>query len=263
MVVERRSDLMPPGRKVGSGNGGSRREELLAWGREYRDKGMIWRGAPRRLPPLPEGARVLELGCGNGKTLQGMLGRPWRVAAVDVSPQALRLGKGLAEEMCRRGDHLRPEPSTPSGVPPPPAPPAGRVPPANRLEFVAADAVQLPFRDSSFDAVFAFHVLGHLREGDRIKAAGEAARVLKAKGRLFFIEFEVEDMRAGEGVEVEEMTFRRGGGVITHYFTEAEGLELFDMLRPVSILTDRRVTRIMGRDHLRSEVEAEFIKEEG
>lgn len=254
---------MPPGRKAGSGEGGSRWEELLAWSREYRDKGRIWRGAPRRLPPLPAGARVLELGCGNGKTLQGMLGRPWRVAAVDVSPQALRLGGDLAEETRRRGDHLRQEPSTSSGVPPPPGPPANRVPVANRPEFVAADAVHLPFKGSTFDAVFAFHVLGHIREGDRIKAAGEAARVLKAKGRLFFLEFGVEDMRAGRGEEVETMTFRRGGGVTTHYFTEAEVLELFDMLRPVSILTDRRVTRIMGRDHLRSEVEAEFIKEEG
>ena len=65
------------------------------------------------------------------------------------------------------------------------------------------------------------------------------------------------------GVEVESRTFGRGGGVVTHYFSKVEVVELFDILRPASIRTDRRLTRIKGVDHLRSEVAAEFIKQEG
>lgn len=248
-------------------DGGGRKEDLIAWDREYREKGRVWRGAPAKLPDLPEGSRVLELGCGNGKTLAAMLRRPWRVAALDISTLALRLGRDLAEEVSCRRDPDRPDSSASFGPQAPLGPPARRVSSNHRhhpagLDFVAADASLLPFREGGFDAVIAFHVLGHLRERDRRRAAGEAARVLKGGGRLFFLEFGVDDMRAGKGEEVEAMTFRRGGGVVTHYFSEEEVVELFDILRPVSMITDRRLTRIRGVDHLRSEVAAEFIKQE-
>jgi SAM-dependent methyltransferase len=217
------------------GKEGGRKEDLLAWNREYREKGRIWRGAPAKLADLPSGSRVLELGCGNGKTLAAMLKRPWRIAALDLSPLAVRLGGEIAAS-------LKDAPS--------------------EADLLVADVASLPFQDAVFDAVFAFHVIGHLREKDRRRAAREAARVLKADGCLFFLEFGVEDMRAGKGEEVEADTFRRGGGVLTHYFSEAEVLELFDTLQPISIGTDRRLTRIRGRDHVRSEVEAEFINVE-
>jgi SAM-dependent methyltransferase len=217
------------------GKEGGRKEDLLAWNREYREKGRIWRGAPAKLADLPSGSRVLELGCGNGKTLAAMLKRPWRIAALDLSPLAVRLGGEIAAS-------LKDAPS--------------------EADLLVADVASLPFQDAVFDAVFAFHVIGHLRENDRRRAAREAVRVLKADGCLFFLEFGVEDMRAGKGEEVEADTFRRGGGVLTHYFSEAEVLELFDTLQPISIGTDRRLTRIRGRDHVRSEVEAEFINVE-
>lgn len=210
-----------------------RRETLLAWNREYRDKGRIWRGAPPRLPDLPSGSRVLELGCGNGKTLAAMMKQPWRIAAIDLSPLAVKLSWKIAVS-------LKDAPA--------------------KADLMAADVMALPFQDAVFNAVFAFHVIGHLRFDERRRAAREAARVLKADGRLFFLEFGVEDMRAGKGQEVEPSTFRRGGGVLTHYFSEGEVLELFDVLRPASIRTDRRSTRIKGQDHVRAEVGAEFIK---
>ena len=216
-------------------DGGGRKEDLLAWDRQYGEKGRIWRGAPAKIPDLPAGSRVLELGCGNGKTLAAMLRRPWRVTALDISTLALRLGRDSSKDRYH---------------------PAGP-------DFVAADAVHLPFQEGGFDAVIAFHVLGHLREIDRRRAAAEAARVLRGGGQLFFLDFGVDDMRAGKGEEVEAMTFRRGGGVFTHYFTEGEVIELFDILRLTSMITDRRLTRIRGVDHLRSEVAAEFIKQEG
>ena len=249
------------------GGGGGRKEDLIAWDRQYREKGRIWRGAPAKIPDLPEGSRVLELGCGNGKTLAAMLRRSWRVAALDISTLALRLGRDLAEEVSRRRDPDRPDSSASFAPLAPLGPPSRRASSNHRdhpvvLDFVAADASHLPFREGGFDAVIAFHVLGHLRESDRHRAAAEAARVLRRGGRLFFLEFGVDDMRAGKGEEVEAMTFRRGGGVVTHYFSKGEVVELFDTLSPVSMTTDRRLTRIRGVDHLRSEVAAEFIKQE-
>ena len=47
---------------------------------------------------------------------------------------------------------------------------------------VVGDAHHLPFRDASFDRVFAFNVFEHLREPAR--AAAEIARVLKPTGAV-------------------------------------------------------------------------------
>jgi ubiquinone/menaquinone biosynthesis C-methylase UbiE len=179
------------------------------------------------LPSLPEGSVVLELGCGNGKTFSAMLGQPWCIVALDVSMAAVRL--------CR-------------------------IHGANKGVFLAADASCLPFQDNSFDAVFAFHILGHVLFDDREMMAREAFRVLKNGGMLFFRDFEGEDMRCGIGDEVEPKTYQRGQGVVTHYFTEVEARSLFHQLKPISTSTARWKMRIKDQEKNRSEVEAVFQK---
>ncbi len=196
---------------------------LSAWERDYRSRGRLWGGGIKDLPALPEGSRVLELGCGDGKTLAAMPG-DWRITALDISSGALRLS--------RRGD----------------------------AALILADACRLPLQEESFDAVFAFHVTGHLLRPGREALAREAARVLRSGGSLFLREFGAEDMRAGQGDEVEQGTFRRGPGILTHYFTEREVEQLFSGLKPVVVGTHRWNLRIRGRDLLRSEIQAVFIK---
>jgi ubiquinone/menaquinone biosynthesis C-methylase UbiE len=198
---------------------------LKAWDKDYASRGRLWGGAVMDLPVLPEGSTVLELGCGDGKTLSAMPGN-WKIVALDVSPQALRLARRV------RAD----------------------------ARLVLGDASRLPFQENSFDAIFAFHVTGHLLAADRRALACEAARALVSGGRLFFRDFCVQDMRAGQGEEVEPGTFRRGSGTLTHYFTEKEVEELFCGLRHVSIDTHRWKLRVKGEDHLRAEVEAVFLK---
>jgi ubiquinone/menaquinone biosynthesis C-methylase UbiE len=198
---------------------------LKAWDKDYVRRGRLWGGAVIDLPALPAGSSVLELGCGDGKTLCALPGG-WKIVALDVSPQALRLARRV------RAD-------------------AG---------LVLADASRLPLQENSFDVIFAFHVTGHLLDKGRRALACEAARALTPGGQLFFRDFCVQDMRAGQGEEVEPGTFRRGSGTLTHYFTEKEVEELFCGLRPVSIETHRWKLRVKGEDHLRAEVEAVFLK---
>lgn len=177
------------------------------------------------MPDLPEGASVLELGCGDGKTLKGMPSG-WKIAALDISSQALQLTRSVLPD----------------------------------ARLILADARLLPIQEESFDAVFAFHVTGHQLLQERKKLAREVARVLRAGGRLFFREFGTEDMRMGQGEEVEAGTFRRGEGILTHYFTESETEELFCCLRAISVSTHRWNLCVRGTDLARAEVEAVFRK---
>ncbi|OPY48675.1 MAG: hypothetical protein A4E49_03424 [Methanosaeta sp. PtaU1.Bin112] len=201
------------------------RPHLQAWEKDYISRGRLWGGAVVDLPAVPEGSLVLELGCGDGKTLVALPGG-CRVVALDVSSKALRLARSVRADAA----------------------------------FIQADAGCLPLRDSSFDAVFAFHVASHLLADARRALAAEAARVLKPGGRLFFRDFSDRDMRAGGGVEVEPATFRRGSGIFTHYFTEDEAVALFCGLRLASVGTHCWKMRIKGEDHLRAEVQAAFLK---
>jgi ubiquinone/menaquinone biosynthesis C-methylase UbiE len=196
-----------------------------AWDRDYSSRGRLWGGGVRGLPHLPEGASVLELGCGDGKTLAAMpVG--WKTVALDISPQALRLSRRMLPD----------------------------------AKLMQADARLLPFRENSFDAIFAFHVTGHQLLQERRALAREVERVLVRGGSLFFREFGTEDMRNGQGDEVEESTFRRGSGVLTHYFSEGEAKDLFCDLIPISVGLHCWKQRIMGESRTRAEVEAVFRK---
>ena len=139
------------------------------------------------LAELPlAGARVLELGCGNGKTAASLVRDASLVAALDFSR------KGL--EACRA---------------------TVRSP---KLDVVLGDVCCLPLADRSFDHVVASHVLGHLLEDERTEALKEIARVLVPGGTLLLRAFSVRDMRFGQGQEVEGNTFQRGTGIRNHFF---------------------------------------------
>lgn len=205
-------------------------DRVSAWDDNYRRRGDLWGGAPAPLPDLPVDATVLEVGCGNGKTLSAFARRSGRVTAVDISPSAIALAR--------------------------------RHPSAAAADLTVGDARCLPFRDGAFDAVVLVHIVGHLSEPGRRAAAAEVHRVLGPGGTAFFRDFSVEDMRAGNGVETERQTFRRGDGIITHYFTEAEAAELFAPLIPVQVRTHRWQMRVRGRGLPRAEVEGVLRKGE-
>jgi MPBQ/MSBQ methyltransferase len=197
-----------------------------SWEGDYRTRGRLYSGSPWNLPALAPGSKVLELGCGDGRTLGLACRRGWVVTGLDWAPSALGI--------CRS----RPETAGSQGL-------------------VLGDARILPFRDRIFDGVFAIHVIGHSDVEGRHQIARECARVLRSGGTLIVREFGTGDMRAGQGNEVEKGTFRRGSGIITHYFIAEEIAALF----PELILRDcltlrwpfRAGRRISGREILTME----------
>jgi ubiquinone/menaquinone biosynthesis C-methylase UbiE len=104
---------------------------------------------------LPDGATILEVGCGPGALWTGnldILPENWAVTLTDASPGM------VAEAEARLG-------------------------PDGRFEFRVADVRELPFEEGQFDAVVANHMLYHVP--DRERALSEITRVLEPGGTLY------------------------------------------------------------------------------
>ena len=200
-----------------------------AWEEDYTRRGMLWSGVTHGLPELSAGSRVLELGCGNGKTLSVMIQRGWDVTAIDLSCKAVAFSRNVLKG-------------------------------SSTAEVMVADVRSTPVKSNSFDAVFAVHVTGHLHEPDRQKISREVTRTLKPGGILFFCDFSTEDFRFGKGHETEPSTFKRGTNIITHYFTRQEVIDLFTELTPLSITLQQWPMRVRGTDLVRSEVKGIFSR---
>jgi SAM-dependent methyltransferase len=200
-----------------------------AWNEDYIKRGRLWGGTRHSIPDLPKGCRILELGCGNGTTLSGLLKHRYELVAIDFSDEATQISKKIVDK----------NPCT---------------------DVIVADARQLPFATRSFDAIIAFHIVGHMLQDCRELVIRDSIRVLRKGGQLFFRDFSVNDMRAGSGVKVEPDTYCRGLGIFTHYFDENEVLSLFAQLNVQSLTSNRWTMRIHGKNVVRAEIVAFFSK---
>jgi SAM-dependent methyltransferase len=113
---------------------------------------------------LPDGANVLELGCGRGVPGTRELARRHRVTGVDISAVQIELAR-----------HHVPEAS-----------------------FVRADAIELDIAPGSFDAVVALYFFGHVPVEEQRELVGRIAVWLR-EGGLFLATVGAGD--AGEEVE--------------------------------------------------------------
>lgn len=107
--------------------------------------------------PKP-GERVLDVACGTGVVARAaapMVGAKGQVVGLDLNPAMLALARSL------------------------PAPPGAQI------QWMAGNAVQLPFEDASFDAVLCQHGLPFFP--DRTAAVCEMRRVLAPGGRALAV----------------------------------------------------------------------------
>ncbi len=122
--------------------------DLLSFG-----QARLWRRALTQKVDAKSGERILDIAAGTGTSSMALRSAGVEVVAADFS-------KGMLAE----GKKRYPE-----------------------LEFVFADAMNLPFKDNEFDVVTMSFGLRNVQ--DRTKALREFLRVLKPGGRLVICEF--------------------------------------------------------------------------
>jgi len=120
---------------------------LMTFGRD-----RSWRVELIRRLDLPASPRVLDLGAGTGDLAFDVLKRrpAARVVAIDFTPEMMKLGQ-----------------HRPGGA---------------RVQWVVADAAQLPFANAAFDAAVSGFLLRNVPEVGRV--LGEERRVLRHNGRV-------------------------------------------------------------------------------
>ena len=180
-------------------------EQVDSWDEFYRTNRRAWRGVTDISDlGFRSGMRVLEVGCGNGKTLAALKELGCDVVGVDFSEEAVISCRQLIPGVdARQGDILN-----------------------------------LEFDDSSFDAVVLFHVLEHVLPEDMGKASSEVARVLRPGGRAYVRSFSVGDMRSEKGERISDDMVIRGNGIRYRYYSEESLKEsfpngTFELLRKV------------------------------
>ena len=198
-------------------------DQREAWDSFYSGNRRPWRGVSDIGElPFPPGGRVLEVGCGNGKTAVALAKRGYRVTGMDFSQKAIDICRELILD----------------------------------ADFVCASVLNIPFENGSFDGISAFHVLEHLTDEELDKASEELYRVMKNGGYLLVKSFAEGDMRAGKGTASGDSVIR-GNGILYHYFTEDEITSKLSQFECVSIRTVEDKTRF---GPVRRRIEAVFRK---
>jgi arsenite methyltransferase len=126
---------------------------------------------PWELGRLEPGERVLDLGSGAGTdslVAAQMVGADGRVTGVDMTPQMLAKARAAATEM-----HV------------------------SNVEFIEAEAEQLPFADATFDVVISNGVIDLIPDKDAVFS--ELHRVLAPGGRLQIADVTIQNPVSAEG----------------------------------------------------------------
>ena len=114
--------------------------------------------SPRKLfflNTLKRGQNILDLGCGNGLLVPGVLSKGAVYTGADISEKLIAIARKKYKQEV--DDH--------------------------KVKFIVADAVKLPFKNNVFDMVVSFSVFHHIPSDDlRVKFLKQILKVLKPGG---------------------------------------------------------------------------------
>jgi len=105
---------------------------------------------------------LLDVGTGTGRMAELFASKASRVAALDKSPEMLRIARAKLQAL-----------------------------PAEKVELVQGDFTDLPFDDARFDTVLFHQVLHYAQEPDAVLT--EAARVTRRGGKVAIVDFAAHD----------------------------------------------------------------------
>lgn len=179
----------------------------------YRTGSDIWTHIPMKnrgallMEKLPPNALVLDVGSGRGLLAKKMAESGFSVIGIDFEKEIVKKTNELVKGWGLEG----------------------------KLKFVEGDALDIPFVDNSFDAVFDFGLLENLYQEDWEKYANEVGRVLKPGGYYLntslsketqeFLGFRPKGSPSGELKKYD---------VVYHFFTKDEIKNIFDhKLNPI------------------------------
>lgn len=195
-----------------------------AWEQFYNANNRPWRGMSRiKNIPFPKGSKILEEGCGNGKTVSMLLKMGYHVTGIDFSQSAINACKHTFSD--------------------------------SNTAFICGLITELPFDNNTFDGATVIHVLEHLDSENLVLAISELKRVLKNGSRVFVRCFEKGDMRSEKGVYENEIIVR-GNGIMYRYFDSNELHHMFKDYACESITTYKMNTRF---GTIRKIIDAIFI----
>lgn len=198
-------------------------DQREAWESFYSSNPRPWRGvSDLGEVPFTTGQRILELGCGNGKTVSALVESGLYVTGVDFSRSAIDTCKGSM------GD---------------------------KASFVCGNITDLPFGDGAFDGAVAFHVLEHLSYDEMRKAVSEIRRVLRKRSHVLVRCFAKGDLREAKGERVGGSAVLRGNGILYRYFSEDELIDAFEGFICKDIVTFEERTKFGS---VRSRIHADF-----
>lgn len=125
---------------------------------------QIWHRETLSVPKVCTGKRILELGCGNGKTLKALLAQePRAVVAVDFSAEALKQAK----------KHIK----------------------DTRIIFLSADVCSLSKNLGTFDVIVCYYLLNNLTFEEQRTLFKSLTSFLNATGILLIEEYVQGDHR--------------------------------------------------------------------
>ena len=165
------------------------------WNKRYSDKGKIWGLEPSnaalhalKLFKRHDIKKVLIPGAGYGRHTKFFSTNGYDVTGIEISEEAVNIAKEFDP----------------------------------KSKFILGSALNLPFNDETYDAIFCYNFLHLLLEVDRVLLVKKCYNQLNKNGLVYFTMFSEEEESFGKGKMVEKNTFESKPYRPTHYFTRKD-----------------------------------------